>query len=64
MTKQYVAHVLGLVKPYWPVANLIPLGEGMAAECTEEKFAEYLEEVNPIAEKVIKSLEQEADPES
>ena len=25
-TKLYVAHVLGLVKFYWPQANLVPLG--------------------------------------
>jgi len=34
-TREYVSHVLGLVKSYWPLANLIPLGEGMTQECTE-----------------------------
>jgi len=37
-TRQYVSHVLGLVKSYWPQANLTPV-EGMAIECTDQKFA-------------------------
>jgi hypothetical protein len=41
-TKTYVAHVLGLFKSFWPNANLIPLADGMATDCSEEKFAEYI----------------------
>ena len=29
-SKDYIAHVLGLVKSYWPQARLTPLGKGMA----------------------------------
>jgi len=64
MTKQYVGHVLGLVKSYWPTVNLTPLGEGMATECTDEKFTEYVEEVKQSIEKVVESLEQGADAEA
>jgi hypothetical protein len=48
-TKTYVEHVLGLVKSYWPKANLEPLASGMSADCTEEKFGELVEEVKPVA---------------
>ena len=58
-TREYVSHVLGLVKSYWPLANLIPLGEGMTQECTEEKFAILVEEVKPVANRIVDILEQE-----
>lgn len=57
-TKLYVAQVLGLFKSYWPQANLVPLGEGMS-ECSEEKFSAFREEAKPIAEKIVKSSEQD-----
>ena len=63
-SKQYMEHVLVLVKSYWPGANLSPLGDGLSAECSDEKFAEYVEEVKPIAEKIIDSLEQPSDGEA
>jgi hypothetical protein len=34
-TKIYVAHVLGLVKSFWPKADVKPLEDGMAADCSE-----------------------------
>ena len=43
-TRQYVGHVLGLVKSYWPTTRLDALGKGAKAECTEEQFSRYLEE--------------------
>ena len=57
--KLYVAHVLGLVKSYWPQANLAPLGQGMAVECSKENFARFREEAKPIAEKIVEFLEQD-----
>ena len=33
-TRQYVVHVLGLVKSYWPRTPLDALGEGAKADCT------------------------------
>lgn len=35
------------------------LADGMAADCSEEKFIEYLQEVMPVAEKSVESLEQD-----
>jgi hypothetical protein len=57
-TKSYVVHVLGLVKSYWPKANLSPLANGMVADSSEEKIAEYVEEVGPMAHKIVESLDQ------
>jgi hypothetical protein len=48
-TKTYVADILGLVNSYWPKANLSPLVDGMAANCSEEKFSNFVEEVKQVA---------------
>ena len=37
-THQYVGHVLGLVKSYWPTTRLDALRKGAKADCTEEQF--------------------------
>lgn len=58
-TRGYVSHVLGLVKSYWPQANLVPLGEGISAECSEEIFATFVQEVMPVADRIVDNLEQE-----
>jgi hypothetical protein len=52
-----VEHILGLVKSYWPKANLEPLATEMSADCTEDKFKELVEEVKPVAQKLVESLE-------
>jgi hypothetical protein len=31
----------------------------MAADCSEERFLEFVEEAKPVAQKLIDSLEQE-----
>jgi len=41
-TRQYVGYVLGLVKSYWPQTPLDALGKGAKADCTDEKFNQYL----------------------
>jgi hypothetical protein len=51
--------VLGLVKSFWTKANMEPLADGMAADCSKEKFAYYLKEVEPVAHKIVESLEQD-----
>jgi hypothetical protein len=58
-TRTYVAHILGLVKSYWPKANLSPLADSIAAECCKEKFSKFVEEAKPVAQKLIDNLEQE-----
>ena len=41
-TRQYVGHVLGLVRSYWPCSPLDPLVKGAKADCTDEQFNQYL----------------------
>ena len=41
-TRQYVGHVLGLVKSYWPQTPLDALGKGRKSDCTDEQFNRYL----------------------
>ena len=41
ITRQYVGHVLGLVKSYWPTTHLDALGQGARADCSEDKFCEW-----------------------
>ena len=58
-TRTYIAQALALVKSYWPKAKLEPLAEGMAADCSVEQFTKFREEVEPLADKIAESLEQE-----
>jgi hypothetical protein len=58
-TKTYVARVLGLVKSFWPKDNLSPLADGMAVDCSDQKFAEYLKEVGHVVQKLVENLEQD-----
>ena len=56
-TKSYVAHVLALVKSYWPQAKLAPLASRIAVDCLEEDFVCYRDEAELLANEIIKSLE-------
>jgi len=40
------------------------IGDGLAEGCSEEKFSQYVEEVKPIADKVIDGLEQPSEGEA
>ena len=63
-SKKYLAHVLGLVKSHWPGANLTPVGDGLAEGCSDKKLTEYIEEVKPIASKLVDMLEQSSEEEA
>ena len=56
-TKTYVAHVLSLVKSFWPKADLSCIA--MTADCSERKFNDYLTEVGPFAQKILEDFELE-----
>ncbi|RLN31031.1 hypothetical protein C2845_PM05G24360 [Panicum miliaceum] len=58
-TRMYIAQALALVKPYWPKAKLQSLTEGMAVNCSVEQFTKFREEVEPLADKIAESLEQD-----
>ena len=55
-TRQYIGHVLALVKSYWPRNPLDPLGEGAKADCSVDQFGHYLEETSSVADKIVESL--------
>ena len=61
-TRQYVGHVLGLLKSYWPQTPLDPLGKGAKANCTDEQFDQYLQETSAVADKVVETLKKSGSP--
>jgi hypothetical protein len=61
-TRQYVGHVLGLVKSYWLQTPLDALGKGAKADCTDEKFNQYLQETSVVADQIVESLNKPDSP--
>src|SRR6185312_12382397 len=61
-THQYMGHVLGLVKSYWPTTRLDALRKGAKADCTEEQFGQYLEETAVVANQIVESLSKPESP--
>ena len=62
ITRQYVGHVLGLVKSYWPTTRLDALGQGAKADCTEGQFHEYLAETSGVADQIVEALSRAESP--
>ena len=62
ITRQYVGHVLGLVKSYWPSTRLDALGQGAKAECTDDQFRQYLAETSRVADQIVESLSRAESP--
>ena len=61
ITRQYVGHVLGLVK-YWPTTCLDALGQGAKADCMEDQFREYLAETSRVADQIVEALSRAESP--
>ena len=61
-TRQYVGHVLGLVKSYWPTTHLVALGKRAKADCTDEQFCQYVEETSVVANHIVESLNKPDSP--
>ena len=55
-TRQYIGHVLGLVKSYWPQTPLDALGKGAKSDCTDEQFNQYLQETSVVADQIVETL--------
>jgi hypothetical protein len=55
----HISHALSFVKSFWPEARLEAFTQGVAAECSEEQFNEYLQEAQPVAEQIVKSVLQD-----
>ena len=62
ITRQYVGHVLGLVKSYWPSTRLDALGKGAKVDCTDEQFRQYLVETSTVADQIVESLNMPDSP--
>ena len=62
ITRQYVGHVLGLVKSYWPSTRLDALGKRAKVDCTDEQFCQYLAETSIVADQIVESLNKPDSP--
>jgi hypothetical protein len=49
-------YTLGLVKSYYPEADLEPVGDGMAPDTSDLAWSDYLADARPIAERVAADL--------
>ena len=55
-TRQYVGHVLRLVRYYWPRTPPNALRQGAKADCIDEQFNQYLQKTSAIADKIVETL--------
>ena len=62
ITRQYVGHVLRLVKSYWPTTRLDALGRGAKADCTDDQFCQYLAETSRVVDQIVESLSRVESP--
>ena len=57
-SRNCVAQALGLVKSYWPWAKISVLGDGMGSTCDHDQFVKFVEEAEPMADQIIKLIDQ------
>ena len=55
-SKNYLTHIIGVVKSYLPQFNLAPIAKGIAPSCSDKKFREYCKESEVIAEEILKNM--------
>ena len=55
-SKNYLTHMIGVVKSYLPQFNLAPIAKGIAPSCSDEKFREYCNKSEVIAEEILKNM--------
>jgi hypothetical protein len=56
LAKSIPNQVLAFMKSYFPKAPVDVITGGLAANCTDEQYAELLEQMAPIAEQVAEKL--------
>jgi hypothetical protein len=56
LVKSIPNQVLVFMKSYFPKAPVDVVAGGLAANCTNEKYAELLEQMAPIADQVAEKL--------
>ena len=55
-SKNYLIHMIGVIKSYLPQFNLASIAKGIAPSCSDEKFREYCKESKVIAEEILKNM--------
>ena len=55
-SKNYLTHMIGVVKSFLPQFNLAPIAKGIAPDCSDEKFRDYCTESEVIVEEILKNL--------
>ena len=55
-SKNYLTHMIGVVKSYLPHFNLAPTAKGIAPTCSDEKFRNYCKESKVIAAEILKNM--------
>ena len=55
-SKNYLTHMIGIVKSYWTQHNLAHIAKGIAVDCSDEDFQGYCKESEGIAEEFLKNL--------
>ena len=55
-SNNYLTHMIGVVKSYWPQHNLAPIAKGIAPDYSDEKFQDYCKESEVIAEEILNNL--------
>ena len=55
-SKNYLTHMIGIIKSYWPQHNLAPIAKGITADCSDEDFQGYCKESEVIAKEILKNL--------
>jgi len=57
-SRNCVAQALELVKSYWPSAKIAILGDGMCSKYNHDQFVKYVEKAEPVADQIVKLIEQ------
>ena len=55
-SKNYLTHMIGVIKSYLPQFNLAPIAKGIAPSCSDEKIREYCKESEVIAEEILNNM--------
>ena len=55
-SKNYLTHMIGVVKSYLPHFNLAPIAKGISPTCSDEKFRDYCKESEVTAEEILKNM--------
>jgi fructose-1-phosphate kinase PfkB-like protein len=56
LARSVLNQVLAFMKSYFPKAPVYVVAGGLAANCTDEQYAELLEQMAPIADQVTEKL--------